>query len=184
MEQSSYDKSESSGPHFTDLQVTNGINASGTLNLGFATQPQDEMTFVETLANVACPCTDKCSSDADIKFIKKIDGPAIKDKDFLTYWEKGNEPETNECVDICGDRAVSINCIKNASELVATLEVYKRTLNIKPKGKTKYILFTIPKGNGLHKSTPSVENPTHYDFYKADGFTVSGLSIISTNPIV
>lgn len=140
-------------------------------------------TFLSILANTDCDCLENSQWEAEVTFIKKIDGPELKEKDFVTYWEKGKQPATDACEDDCGLRGISINRLDNELQLKKILQVYKETLTIKPNGKTKYIKFSIKLEAGRYKHTPTTYSNDHHDFYKADGFSINRISVQEVGPV-
>lgn len=141
-------------------------------------------TFEVLAAETVCDCLASSFHDADTMFIKKIDGPEMRDKDFITYWEKGRRPPVEDCSEICGYKGVSIDLLSSPSDIPRILQIYKKTLSIKPNGKTKYITFSIKSSGGRCKHTPTEHSNVHHDFYKSDAFNISDIKLDSITPIL
>jgi len=141
------------------------------------------MTFEKLHEGTSCNCVTEIENSVMGLFIKKIDGPELREKDFFSYWEKGKTPERDACDDICSYKGVSIDFLESEGDIARMMEVYKRTLSIKPKGKTKYITFNIKLDGGLTKHTPTSASPTHHDFYKCDAFTIDAIQVDKLGPI-
>ena len=68
------------------------------------------MTFDNLFKDCECDCLAE-SFECQQKFIylRKLNKAEVEEKDFLTHWERGKEPETNECDHVCGFRGISIS---------------------------------------------------------------------------
>lgn len=143
------------------------------------------MSFEQIIQDCSCHCTAGSQEDYHNLYIKKVDGPELRDKDFVTKWEKSHRPQDmNDCKAVCGYKGVSVNIVNNEQDIIETVQVYKTTLSIQPKGKSKYVVFRFKIDSGVVKSTPNAHSNTHCDFYKCDQFALSSIAVQDTQPII
>jgi hypothetical protein len=136
------------------------------------------MTFENTTNGHDCNCLNKTSivDNTDI-FLRRLRKNALEEKDFLTHWERGIGHESELCEAICDYKAISIN--KSADEIEPLIfEHYKTTFQINPKKGGFCIKFKFKEDAGRLIHAPFENAESHYNFYKADLFTISHIDQI------
>ncbi len=137
------------------------------------------MKFDKIKQDSDCNCFTKAIIDYENEFVRKLRKEKIDEKDFLTHWERNIRPESLECDNICSSKGVSVNLFKSDFEKLI-IEKYKTTFNINPK-KGAYILkFKFLENAGKVKYSPEENDTTHYNFFKADDFSIEMIKIIDT----
>lgn len=136
------------------------------------------MNFDKINNDNVCNCTKDGLVDTTSSFALKTNKETLREVDFKTYWEKGRR--ATECTEVCSLKGQSMSIVRNETDLNNTLEVYKKLFPISPKYKPHCSVLTLCEGSGLVKSSPSLNNPLHYDFYKSDDFTIDKIKVNKT----
>jgi len=137
------------------------------------------MTFEKIHSDTDCNCLSKTVIDTSSEFVRKLRKVTVEDKDFLTHWEREIRPETDDCDTVCSFKGVSINQITAEFEN-QILAKYKTTFNINPKKGAHYLKFSLNEDTGKVKYTPEEDDKSHYNLYKADGFSLDKIVVIET----
>ena len=134
------------------------------------------MIFDNLFKDCECDCLAE-SFECQQKFIylRKLNKAEVEEKDFLTHWERGKEPETNECDHVCGFRGISIDLLEEDSEQTqnAIINRYRTTFKINPRKGSYCLRFKFKSGSGNIKHTPFDGAETHHDLYKSDEFQIN-----------
>jgi len=141
------------------------------------------MTFEKISKLGSCSCLLDSNEDTSSEFVRKIAGIELDGVDFENSFDRGADHTKMSCPQICSNAGISINKITSDS-LPKILEKYKVTFHINPAQCKYYVRFRFLPKAGVVKHTPNKNDPFHYDLYKADGFTINSISIVSTNPII
>jgi hypothetical protein len=129
------------------------------------------MTFEHIQSDTHCDCISGASEDIICIYVRKIQKPISRDKDWLSYWEVGKRPIVDDCSVVCSFKGLSVNLWSELSKR-NTLDKFLTTFKFSHSNKKNSLLvFKIKPGAGLVKHTPEVNDPYHYDFYKCDNFT-------------
>lgn len=137
------------------------------------------MTFENINSGITCDCLSKAKIDTTNEYVRRLRKDILEDKDFLTHWEKGIGQESNDCEMICSYKSVSVNQFKTEYE-DQILNKYRTTFNINPKRGAHYLKFRLNEDAGLVKFAPEEDDKSHYNFFKADDFTLDKIVIIET----
>ena len=139
------------------------------------------MDFAKLLQDTDCNCLEKTIQDNENLYARKINTPnPVLDRDFKSYWQKGRRAD--ECKEICGLKGLSANSW-DENDKNAIIKKYLKTFTITPRHKDCIFVFRLLPNSGLIEHTPNKKDPTHYDFYKSDNFTLDMLESHSIIPL-
>lgn len=137
------------------------------------------MTFENINSDTTCDCLSKAKIDTVNEYVRKLRKDNVEDKDFLTHWERGIRPVSEDCEIICSYKGVSVNQFKTEFE-DQILDKYKTTFKINPKRGAHYLKFRLNEDAGIVKFAPEEDDKSHYRLLKADAFTLDKIVIIET----
>lgn len=137
------------------------------------------MTFEKINSDTKCDCLSKAVVDTSNEYVRKLRKDKVEERDFLSHWERGIQPETEDCENICSYKGVSINQLKPEFEN-QILEKFKTTFKINPKKGSYYLRFRLNEDAGKVKFAPEEDDKSHYNLFKADDFNLEKLVIVKT----
>ena len=132
-----------------------------------------------------CDCLEKSIEDLTHTYARHFNKPTVRSQDMLTKWEKYTNTnafpknlDLNDCVELCGLKGLSVD-IWNEESKEAVIQRYLKTFKIiSPKNKNAILIFKLKLSAGKFRHTPREHDKFHYDFYKADGFTIDLVEVI------
>lgn len=136
------------------------------------------MTFDNVHHDTVCNCIDDAISDTTNEYVRKLRKNIVEEKDFLSHWERGLYNDKTECEEICSYKGVSINIYKAEFEQQIKDKFTNTKIFNPKKGGTHIIKFKLKQDAGKVKFAPEDNDQSHYNFFKADNFTLSNLAII------
>lgn len=129
-----------------------------------------------------CNCLENATVTFDKQFARHIYKPNVRPQDFYSKWEKWKNNNAfpldfdyNNCKQICGNKGVSIHVWENASKETIINE-YLNNFKITGKAQNSILIFKLRENAGAVVYTPQSSNPYHYDFYKADNFSLDSIA--------
>jgi hypothetical protein len=135
-----------------------------------------------------CNCLENSIISEDKQFARHIYKPNVRPQDFYSKWEKWQNNDAfpldfdySNCQKVCGNKGVSIHAWENTSRETIINE-YLNNFKITGKAQNSILVFKLRPNAGAVLYTPQSANAHHYDFYKADDFSldlIHGLEIIS-----
>ena len=137
------------------------------------------MTFENLHADTDCNCISGAFIDTTNEYVRRLKKDAVQDSDFLTHSERGIVSPLDDCENICSYKGVSINQLR-VEFVEQILTKYKTTFKINPKKGAHYLKFKFKEEAGKVKFAPEEDDQSHYNFFKADNFTLNSLDIIDT----
>ncbi len=141
------------------------------------------MTFDNIISNPNCSCLVDAVEDSTSKFALKTNKAKIAEVNFKSKWEKDDNSHT-DCKKVCSKKGVSLSIInEDNSNLNKVVDIYKKIFPLAPGYKPVCSIVTLGDKNGLVKSTPSLNNVFHHDFYKCDAFDFNKINYISSIPL-
>jgi len=121
-----------------------------------------------------CDCIASAAEDTTTIFVRKINEPKIRERDFRSVWELGKAGNRIDCNAKCSAKGISISNVEDRNELI---KVFKNSFSFAPGFHPVMCFFKLNDGAGMVKSTPSRNNKYHVDFYKCDNFSINNLTI-------
>lgn len=151
--------------------------------------PDIKIAFCNIDSDTQCNCLHGAEEDIEHIYCRKIDTSTIKERDFKTHWERGKREykgqtiSTNDCKAVCDLKAISTNIIKNNEHVEHAIKKYLKTCSLSPsKAKSSYLCkFKFKDHAGKVKHSPELDDHTHYNFFKADTFSINRIEVISIN---
>ena len=134
------------------------------------------MDFEKIKNGSQCDCLKGSEIDIEGEYIRKIKKDIVLENDFQTHWERGLHRDENDCDKICSYKSVSINKILSDS-LAQIMNKYKITFRFNPAKGFCCARFKLRENAGKVKHSPTNIDPTHYNFFKADDFTLDSINI-------
>lgn len=132
------------------------------------------MEFKELQLENEEECLKDALIDLDTEFARKTNTPTLKEKDFVTKWERTGKNNINKKM-LCGTKGISMSKIENVSK-EQIIENYVEAFKISPRYKDGLLIFKFLDGAGLVKPKPSKRIINHHDFYKSDDFDLNKIS--------
>lgn len=134
------------------------------------------MEFKNLHADIDFSCINKgVTENTNDVFTRKMKSSALKDEDFLSYWDLGRRPPVLEKREICRYKGVSINKYENDADI---RRLYNRLFSDASKFKRKkirpkyYCKLRFKKGAGMVWLNGNIK-PYHFTFFKSDAFSLS-----------
>lgn len=140
------------------------------------------MTFDSLHADTDCDCLEDAFEETEKLFARRISKPILKQSDFYSHWERRKRPQSMICDNICLFKGISIN-EWNDDTSSKIIEKYIDGLGLQDldnKIRESILIFKFNIKSGLLKHSPTKKDPSHYTFYKDDGFSIENIEIINT----
>ncbi|MFZ6008063.1 MAG: hypothetical protein ACOYU2_10485 [Nitrospirota bacterium] len=134
------------------------------------------MTFEKLNDDTHCDCLKDAEGNYDDTFSRRINKGTLRDKDFVSKWEKGQRPEGNDCKDVCSFKGISVNLYKNNHDSI--IKKYIQSFKISPGYRAYCCMFRFKKNSGKVKHTPGWRDDSHYDFFKCDSFSINDIEVV------
>jgi hypothetical protein len=135
---------------------------------------------------ISCIGEDTPENTSDF-FVRRIDKNKLREKDFLSHWERGIKPDPKDEMDrkkVCGKKGISCylyndNDYSIEKKLINTMRIvskFKRKLG-------KFFCKLRFKKNAGRIWKNGRNSPYHCDFYKSDGFSLDLVEVIEIKPL-
>ena len=134
------------------------------------------MTFNELHSDIGFNCIKDAIEDNTNEFVRRLKKETLNDNDFKSHWERGIRPPEMNCESICSHKGISINLF-NDEHIELIINKYKTTFSINPKRGAYLLLFKLKKNAGVVKRTPTKNDLSHCNLFKADNFSLDKLEI-------
>jgi len=136
------------------------------------------MTFNNIHNDTTCNCIKDAIEDTASSFGIKTNKPQLKERDFVSKWEKG-DIVTGDCKKICSKKGISVSRIDNTNKS-DVINIFKEIFPISPTYKPFINVIKFYNESGLVKCSASIRNPYHCNFFKSDNFDYNKIIHIET----
>jgi hypothetical protein len=112
------------------------------------------MDFDKLHSDCNCICTQAAEENVSSMFVIKTMKNAIREKDFVSYWEKGKrQKEGDECEIICSLKGNSVTIVDETS-MDTVKRIFQEIFSIAPSFKPYFTIVKFKQRGGLVKHTP------------------------------